>query len=469
MMGRKSVMKTAQDEAYYEKFNFSEAPKIATQPPGPKAKALLNRQRKVDSNALVYPFQIPLAPEKGLGATVMDADGNYYIDFSGGVGVLNVGHSNPEVVEAIKSQSEKLTHALDFPGAPRVMLSEKLVEIAPGDLKDRSKVFLCGPTGADAVEAAVKLGKYHSQKPGVIAFEGGWHGVTGSGLAATGKKSAKDRFLPLMPEVYHVPYAYCYRCVFGLKYPSCDLQCAKYLEHVIRDPDSGATSPGSVLIEPIQGEGGIVVPPSEYLQEVRRICTKYGLILIIDEIQTGFARTGRMFCCENWGVTPDIMCVSKTMGGGLPLAALIIKEEVDTWPSGAHVGTFRGNLLSCAAGLASIDFIEKNELSSRADQLGQKALDRLKEMAKKSRFMGDVRGKGLYVGVEFVKDKETREPAPEILKQAQEHCFQRGVILWKGGRWNNVARFMPALVITEGLLDQGIEIFEEVLRSIESK
>jgi 4-aminobutyrate aminotransferase-like enzyme len=176
-----------------------------------------------------------------------------------------------------------------------------------------------------------------------------------------------------------------------------------------------------------------------------------------------------MFCCENWGVTPDIMCISKTMGGGLPLAALIIKEEVDTWPSGAHVGTFRGNLLSCAAGLASIDFIEKNELSSRADQLGQKALDRLKEMAKKSRFMGDVRGKGLYVGVEFVKDKETREPAPEILKQAQEHCFQRGVILWKGGRWNNVARFMPALVITEGLLDQGIEIFEEVLRSIESK
>lgn len=397
----------------------------------------------------------------------MDADGNYYIDFSGGVGVLNVGHSNPDVVDAIKSQSEKLTHALDFPGLPRVMLSEKLVEIAPRDQKNRSKVFLCGPTGADAVEAAVKLGKYHSQKPGVISFEGGWHGVTGSGLAATGKKEAKEKFLPLMPEVYMVPYAYCYRCAFGLEYPSCELQCAKYLEHVIRDPDSGATSPGSLLIEPIQGEGGIVVPPDGYLQEVRRICTKYGLILIMDEIQTGFARTGRMFCCENWGVTPDIMCVSKTMGGGLPLAALIIKEEIDTWPSGAHVGTFRGNLLSCAAGLASINFIEKNELSSRASELGQKAMNRLKEVAKRSRFIGDVRGKGLYLGLEFVKDNETKEPAPEILKEAQERCFQKGVILWKGGRWNNVARFMPALVITEGLLDQGIDIFEEVLRSIE--
>lgn len=363
----------------------------------------------------------------------MDADGNYYIDFSGGVGVLNVGHSNPDVVDAIKSQSEKLTHALDFPGLPRVMLSEKLVEIAPRDQKNRSKVFLCGPTGADAVEAAVKLGKYHSQKPGVISFEGGWHGVTGSGLAATGKKEAKEKFLPLMPEVYMVPYAYCYRCAFGLEYPSCELQCAKYLEHVIRDPDSGATSPGSLLIEPIQGEGGIVVPPDGYLQEVRRICTKCGLILIMDEIQTGFARTGRMFCCENWGVTPDIMCVSKTMGGGLPLAALIIKEEIDTWPSGAHVGTFRGNLLSCAAGLASINFIEKNELSSRASELGQKAMNRLKEVAKRSRFIGDVRGKGLYLGLEFVKDNETKEPAPEILKEAQERCFQKGVILWKGG------------------------------------
>jgi 4-aminobutyrate aminotransferase-like enzyme len=272
-----------------------------------------------------------------------------------------------------------------------------------------------------------------------------------------------------MPEVYIVPYAYCYRCAFGLNYPSCDLQCAQYLEHVIRDPDSGATSPGSVLIEPIQGEGGVVVPPDGYLQEVRRICTKYGLILIMDEIQTGFARTGEMFSCQHWGVAPDIMTISKTLGGSLPLAGLLIREEFDTWPSASHVGTFRGNLLSCAAGLATINFIEKSELVSRARELGKKAMDRLKAMAERSRFIGDVRGKGLFIGVEFVEDKKTKEPALKIIDEMQKKCFQMGLILWRGGRWNNLARFMPPLVIPERLLDRGMSIFEEALQSIERR
>jgi diaminobutyrate-2-oxoglutarate transaminase len=460
-------MVTAQKKLSFESLNFPEAPRVGIPPPGPKASALLTRQKRVDSNVLVYPTQIPLAPDRGLGATVKDVDGNVFIDFSGGVGVLNVGHSHPDVVEAIIAQSDKLTHGLDFPGEPRVKISEKLVEIAPGELQAKSKVFLCGPTGADAIEAAVKLGKYHSQKPGVISFEGGWHGVTGAGLAATGKKGTKERYLPVMPEVYTVPYAYCYRCVFGLTHPDCELQCAKYLEHVVRDPDSGATSPGSLLIEPIQGEGGIVVPPKGYLQEVRRICTEYGLILIMDEIQTGFARTGDMFCCQNSNVTPDILTISKTMGGGLPLGAVLIKEELDTWTPGAHVGTFRGNLLSCAAGLAAIEVIEKSELISRARELGENVLDRIKGIAETSRFIGDVRGKGLYVGAEFVRDEKTKEPAPEILQRVQEACFNQGLILWKGGRWNNVARFMPALVITEELLYQGMDIFEEVLASVE--
>ena len=460
-------MKTMERESSFARLNFPEAPKIVVQPPGPKARSLLARQKRVDSNALVYPLQVPLAPERGMGATIMDVDGNYYIDFGAGAGAMNAGHSHPDVVEAIKAQSEKMIHALDFPGLPRVMLSEKLVEIAPGEMRGKCKVFLCGPTGADAIEAAVKLGKYHSQKPGVISFEGGWHGVSGSGLAATGKKGYKIKFLPLMPEVYIIPYAYCYRCAFGLNYPSCDLQCAKYLEHIIRDPDSGATSPGSVLIEPIQGEGGVVVPPDGYLQEVRRICTKYGLILIMDEIQTGFARTGRMFSCENWDVAPDIMTISKTLGGSLPLAGLLIREEFDTWPSGSHVGTFRGNLLSCAAGLATINFLEKNELVTRARELGKKAMDRLKEMAGRSRLIGDVRGKGLFIGVEFVEDKKTKEPALKIIDEMQKKCFQKGLHLWRGGRWNNLARIMPPLVITEDLLNQGLNIFEEVLQTIE--
>jgi diaminobutyrate-2-oxoglutarate transaminase len=438
-------------------------------PPGPKAKALLDRQIKVDSQVLTYPKMIPLVPEKGLGATVMDVDGNYFIDLSGGVGVLNVGHSHPDVIAAIKEQSEIMIHGLDFPGEARVQLSEKLVEIAPEGLKNNCKVFMCGPTGSDAVEAAVKLAKFNSKKPGIISFEGGWHGVSGAGLAATGKKGVRDIFLPVMPEVFHVPYAYCYRCAFGLTYPSCDLQCAKFLEHVVRDPDSGATNPGCVLIEPVQGEGGIVVPPNGYLKEVRSICDKYGLILIVDEIQTGFARTGAMFASELSKITPDIMCVSKTMGGGIPIAAILMKEELDTWGAGAHVGTFRGNLLSSAAGLATIDFIERTNLARRSAELGSSVLDRLEKIGENSRYIGDVRGKGLFIGMEFVKSKAGKEPAPDILQKTVEKCFQKGVMLWKSGRWNNVGRMMPALVITDQLMSQALDIFTEVYHGIEKE
>jgi len=455
------------DDAFFESLNFTKAPHISVSPPGPIASDLLKRQRRVDSQVLVYPNFIPLAPERGLGATIKDFDGNYYIDFSGGVGVLNVGHSNPECVEAIKLQADKMTHALDFPAIPRLELSEKLFSIAPNKMRRKSKVFLCGPTGADAIEAAVKLGKYCTKKSGIISFEGGWHGVTGSGLAATGKKSPKEGFLPVMPGVYHVPYAYCYRCAFGLSYPLCDLQCTKYIEHVLRDPNSGVTEPGSLIIEPIQGEGGFVVPPDGFFQEISRICKEYGLLLILDEIQTGFGRTGKMFCCEHWDVTPDIMAVSKTLGGGLPLAAIIIREELDKWQSGAHFGTFRGNLLACAAGLAGINFIEKYNLLERTEKLGKKVINRLNDIAKKSKYIGDVRGKGLLVGCEFVKDKKSKEPSPEILQKLQKACFEKGLILWKGGAWNNFARFMPALTISETLLDKGITIFEKELYLIE--
>jgi diaminobutyrate-2-oxoglutarate transaminase len=462
-------MKTAADKRLFENLNYLEAPLINVPPPGPKAKALLDRQIKVDSQVLTYPKMIPLVPEKGLGATVMDVDGNYFIDLSGGVGVLNVGHSHPDVIAAIKEQSEIMIHGLDFPGEARVQLSEKLVEIAPEGLKNNCKVFMCGPTGSDAVEAAVKLAKFNSKKPGIISFEGGWHGVSGAGLAATGKKGVRDIFLPVMPEVFHVPYAYCYRCAFGLTYPSCDLQCAKFLEHVVRDPDSGATNPGCVLIEPVQGEGGIVVPPNGYLKEVRSICDKYGLILIVDEIQTGFARTGAMFASELSKITPDIMCVSKTMGGGIPIAAILMKEELDTWGAGAHVGTFRGNLLSSAAGLATIDFIERTNLARRSAELGSSVLDRLEKIGENSRYIGDVRGKGLFIGMEFVKSKAGKEPAPDILQKTVEKCFQKGVMLWKSGRWNNVGRMMPALVITDQLMSQALDIFTEVYHGIEKE
>jgi len=462
-------MSSAKPESYFEDLNFSEAPKVVGELPGPAARALLDRQAEVDSQVLTYPKMIPLAPECGLGATVKDVDGNYFIDLSGGVGVLNVGHSHPEVVAAIREQADRLVHVLDFPAEKRVELSERLVSIAPGSLKNDSKAFLCGPTGTDAVEAAVKLAKFHSRKPTVISFEGGWHGVGGAGLAATGKKGVRQGFLPVMPEVYHVPYAYCYRCPFGMEYPGCDLQCAKFLEHVIRDPNGGANDPGCVLVEPIQGEGGIIVPPDGYLQEIRRICDDHGLILIMDEIQTGFGRAGAMFASELYDVTPDIMTASKTMGGGVPIAAIVIKKELDTWPPGAHVGTFRGNLLASASGLATINVIERDGLCQRSAEIGGAAIDRLKEFSTATRHIGDVRGKGLFIGMEFVADKQNKEPAADILQDTVARCFEKGLMLWKAGSWGNVGRMMPALVITERLMNQALEIFEEAYLEIEKE
>ena len=453
----------------FHKYNLQGALRVSEKIPGPKSAALLAEQRKYDSNALVYPNQLPLAMSRGLGATIEDVDGNIFIDFSGGVGALNVGHSNPEVVVAIKKQAEKFAHGLDFPSAPRVALSRKLVELAPGQLRGSSKVLMCGPTGADAVEAAIKLTKFHTKKPGIVSFEGGWHGVSGVSLSLTAKRAAKANYLPGVPEVYFAPYPYCFRCPFGMTHPECGLACAHYLEHVIEGPDTGLTAPAGLLIEPIQGEGGIVVPPAGYMKEVRRICDDNGLLLIADEIQTGFCRTGKMFAVEHEGITPDIMTVSKSMGSGLPISGIVFRKELDTWAPGAHVGTFRGNALSCAAGVAGIKFMENHKLADRSARLGQKVLKRCMELRAQFDAIGDVRGRGLYVGIEFVKRDASHSPDADLLVRLQKECFPKGLIVWKGGRAANVARIMPALVISDELLDAGMAILEEGLKAATKK
>jgi diaminobutyrate-2-oxoglutarate transaminase len=453
----------------FDVYNLKRTVNTSNGIPGPKSAALLAEQRKYDSNALVYPNQVPLAIARGLGATVEDLDGNIFIDFSGGVGALNVGHSNPDVVEAVKRQAEKFTHGLDFPSEARVALSRKLVEMAPGELKGDSKVLLCGPTGADAVEGAIKLAKFVTKKPGVVSFEGGWHGVSGVSLSLTSKRAAKANYLPGVPEVYFAPYPYCFRCPIGLKHPDCGLACANYLEHLIKDPDTGLAAPGSLIIEPIQGEGGIIVPPAGYMKEVRRICDDNGMLMIADEIQTGFCRTGKTFAMEHEGVTPDIMTVSKSMGSGLPISGIVFRKELDAWGPGAHVGTFRGNALSCAAGVAGIRFMETHRLAERSAKLGQIALKRCEELRAECDSIGDVRGRGLYVGAELVKKDGLRSPDADILARLQKECFQKGLVVWKGGRAGNVARIMPALVITEELLDSGLTIFEEGLKAVSRK
>lgn len=452
----------------FAELHFSEAPKIVVKPPGPNAKKLLEKQKQLDSRAVFYPLVVPTAWEEGRGATLKDVDGNFYIDFFAGVAVLAVGHSNPVVVEVVKKQAEKIIHALDIPTPQRIELIEKLIEIAPGNLKGNAKVLFGGPTGSDAVEAAIKLARFNTKRRAIIAFEGSYHGMTAGALAVTGKKSFKTGYSTLMPDVHFAPYAYCYRCVFGKTFPECDFQCVKYVDHILEDPDAGIAEPAAVIVEPVQGEGGIIVPPKGYLSELKKTCEKNNVLLIVDEIQSGFARTGKMFACEHDNVTPDIMPIAKAVGGiGLPLAGIVLRKELDTWEPGGHVGTFRGNVLACAAGLAGIKFMLDNNLADHASKLGGHMLKRLNEIAEQSKYAGEARGKGLMCAIEFVEDKKTKKPAVEFVKKVQTKCLERGIVVWKAGHWPNVIRFLPPLVITRDLVDKGLDIFSEAVKEVE--
>lgn len=457
----------------FEELSYPDAPKIRTAVPGPKSRKALAIQRKFESKVVSYPNAIPVALEEGRGATIKDMDGNVFIDFFGGAGVLNVGHCNPDVLQAVRDQEQKLTHALDFPTRPKLELIRKLVAIAPGAMRDRSKVFFGGPTGSDAVEAAVKLAKFNTKRIGVLAFEGAYHGMTSGALSLSSGKKFKESFLPLLPEVHFAPYAYCYRCPFGKEDGSpddCCMQCVEHVRRIFEDPHSGIVTPAAMLVEAIQGEGGSIVPPDRYLAELRTIATEYEVLLIVDEIQAGMGRTGTMFACEHSKTTPDLMTLSKGLGGiGYPLSACLCREEYDTWPPGSHIGTFRGQAVAMAAGLAAINFMEKHHLPDHALTLGKRMLKRLEGLKETSRRIGDVRGRGLMIGIEFVQDKKTKKPAEDAARDVRKRCYAKGLIVELGGHYNNVVRFLPPLVLTEQLADRGLDIFAQAVREHELK
>lgn len=449
----------------FSNLSFPEAPLIRTPPPGPKSKEYLDYQSLHESSAVSYPKGMPMAIRRAKGATVEDVDGNIYIDFFGGAGVMNVGHSNPEVIEAAEKQLVNLTHSLDVPNSARIALVKMLLSILPAPI---NRVFFGGPTGSDAVEAAVKLAKYNTRRVPLIAFEGAYHGMTSGALSLSSGLSFKEDFLPLLPEVHFVPYAYCYRCAFERKPESCDLDCTKYLEHILEGPHSGVGKPAAVIIEAIQGEGGSIVPPEQFIPKIREICNKYDVLMIIDEIQAGLCRTGKMFAFEHTGTVPDIMTMSKALGGvGFPISCTAFRNRLDTWPAGKHIGTFRGNVLAYAAGNVALNFMVKNRLAEHALNLGKVMLSWLKEIEKDSRIIGEARGKGLMLGVEFVKDKASKEPAPDLTKKVRRVCHQHGLLIEIGGHYSNVARFLPPLILTEELALKGIEIFEDAIREAE--
>jgi len=452
-------------EQNFEELHFAPAPAIDGEVPGPRSREMLAEQDELESSARSYPRSVPVAIEEGRGATMKDVDGNTFIDFFGGAGVLNVGHSHPAVMEAASEQQQKLVHALDFPTPPKLRLMRKLRSLLPGSLREGARFHFGGPTGSDAIESALKLTRAHTGREAVIAFQGSYHGMTKEALSLTSDTSFGG---PTSTPVHFMPYPYCYRCPLGLKPDSCEMACAKLLDTSLEDPHTGIPHPAAVLIEPIQGEGGTIIPPHGYLSEVRRITRKHDIPLICDEIQTGFARTGKMFAVEHDGVTPDVMTLSKALGGiGYPLSCIAYDSTLDTWNQGAHIGTFRGHQVAMAAGLAAIEFMQEVDLAGHAAALGELTLGLLRDAQDTLPSVGDVRGHGLMIGIELVKDRDTKEPWPQMAAQIRTECFRKGVIIEVGGHFGNVARFLPPLVITRELLLSGVEIFVDAVRAAE--
>ena len=445
--------------------DMSSYPRIVVRPPGPKARELVKRDEASISPSYVRYY--PLVIESGKDCIVKDVDGNDYIDFNSGLACLNVGHSHPKVVNAIKNQCDRFLHYsnTDFYYREVVNLAEKLFEITPGRFK--KKVY-SGNSGAEAVEAAIKLSKWHTRKHQFIAFIGGFHGRTLGALSLTGSKLVQRRhYFPMLPGVTHVPYPYCYRCPFKLSYPDCNYWCVDFIDELVLQKYVPPEEVVGVVFEPIQGEGGYVVPPPEYFQRLKKLADKYGFILIDDEIQSGMGRTGRWFAIEHWKVEPDVICAAKALASGLPLGATVARARLMDWEGGSHASTFGGNPLACAAALAVIDVINEEKLLENAEKQGNYIMKWLQNLKEEREIVGDVRGKGLMIGIEIVEDKETKNPEADKAKEIMLRCWKRGIAIIACGV--STVRIVPPLTITRELVDAGLEIIEDVIKEVEKE
>jgi 4-aminobutyrate aminotransferase len=431
--------------------------------PGPQARALLARDAATISPS--YPRDYPFVMDHGRGSQVWDVDGNRFLDFAAGIAVCSTGHSHPDVVRAIQEQAEKFIHiSSDFYHEKWIQLGEKLDEIAP--FKEDALCFMSN-SGAEAVEAAIKLARYHSGRPRFIGFHGGFHGRTMGALAFTSSKAVQRQgFFPTMSGVTHVPYPNTYRPRLAFDPAQGDYgdACVAYIENVIFTYECPPEDVAAILVEPIQGEGGYVVPPDSFFPRLRELCDKYGILLIVDEVQSGMGRTGKMFAIQHWQTEPDIVCVAKGIASGMPLGAMIARKSIMDWPEGAHGNTYGGNPLSCAAALETIRLLEEGMIANAAE-VGQYTLDALEELAMRHPSIGEVRGKGLMIGVEFVLDRATKARGTAIRDAMIHHAFERGLLLLGCGR--NTVRLTPALNITTAEIDEGLGIFDEALAEAE--
>jgi len=440
---------------------MSNMPQIKITPPGENAKKIIEMD---DKYIMTVTKLSPIAVSHASGALVTDVDGNTYLDFTCGAGVTNLGHCPPKVVEAIKAQVEKVMHfaGTDFYYECQSKLAKKLTEITPGDFD--KKVFFTN-SGTESVEAAIKCSRWATQKKRFISFIGSFHGRTMGSLSLTGSKTVhRNRYMPLIPGVTHIPYAYCYRCPYKLTYPECDLWCAKIIDEIYFTSFLPPEEVAALFFECVQGEGGYIVPPKEFIPELAKIMSKHGILMVDDEVQAGFGRTGKLFACEHYGVTPDILTLAKGMGSGVPVGAIVAKAELDFGAPGAHSSTYGGNLLSCASVTATIEVIEQDNLVANSAKLGEIIMQRLRELYDKYELIGDVRGLGLMTATEFVKDRKTKEYAIKEKDAIVTEAYKRGLLLLPCGK--SSVRYIPPINIPEDQLHKGMDILEEAISAV---
>lgn len=441
--------------------------------PGPRSRLYLERQAQRESNARTYPRRIPIAIQEAKGIYVKDADGNCYLDCLSGAGTLALGHNHPVVIEAIQEMinANHPLHTLDLTTPIKDRFVEELFASLPTHFANHARIQFCGPTGADAVEAAVKLVKTATGRRSMLSFQGGYHGMTHGALSLTGNLTAKRDVPGLMTDVHFLPYPYAYRCPFGLGTETGHQTSSHYIEHILDDPEGGIVPPAGMIVEVVQGEGGVIPAPDDWIRQIRRLTRDRQIPLIVDEIQTGLGRTGKLYAFEHAGITPDVVLLSKAIGGSLPLSVVLYHESLDQWQPGAHAGTFRGNQMAMAVGIATLRYIQEHRLADHAQGMGDRLLTHLKQIQTEFPCLGDVRGRGLMVGVEVVDVSSSSNAQgsysahPALARRIQQECLRRGLILELGGRYSSVVRFLPPLIVTIEQLDRISEIVHEAVRA----
>jgi len=441
---------------------MTDKPRIATALPGPNAQAIIARDKTVVSPSYTrgYPFVIA----RGYGSMVEDVDGNVFLDCAAGIAVNSTGHAHPEVVRAITDQAQKFLHmsGTDFYYEPQVRLAEEIASIVP--IRGGVRSFF-GNSGTEANEACLKLTRYATGRQNIIAFLGAFHGRSMGSLSLTASKAIQRRgFGPLMPGVYHAPYPDRYRCPIGSTPDTVAAACIDYIEHQIFAHLVSPDEVAAVVVEPIQGEGGYIVAPDEFLQRLRELTKKHGILLVADEVQSGMGRSGKMFAIEHTGVEPDMMSIAKGIASGLPLGVAAARADLMAWPPGAHASTFGGNPVSCAAAIATIALLRQQLVANAAD-VGGFLMSELKALADKHPLIGDVRGRGLMIGVELVRDRKTRERATDERDAVVNAAFARGMLVLGAGK--NAVRFSPPLVLTRKQAEMAVKIFDEALTDVE--